>query len=188
MVVLMVGTVAGAARAQSTMTVLGSTDFAACGAAAAQALRDGVGSAFQVGVCSQAIGAAGATRGDVAVAYVNRSVIRLMRAEVQAALDDAGAAVRLNGGLAEAYVDRGVALSAAHHPAEAIRDFGMALGLHPRRPEVVLFDRGSAEEDVGDVKAAYLDYRQAAEVNPGWANPRIELARFKIGQASTAGF
>ena len=33
---------------------------------------------------------------------------------------------------------------------------------------------------LGDVNAAYRDYRRAAELAPDWAEARAELARFRV--------
>ncbi len=57
-------------------------------------------------------------------------------------------------------------------------DRGLALGV--KDPEKAWFNRGLANEGLGDLKAAYRDYTRAAELKPDWTPPRTELARFKV--------
>jgi tetratricopeptide (TPR) repeat protein len=172
------------AHADGSVTVIGTSPLAACSAAAAQAKRTGIGSRGGLEACGRAIEAWPSPQFQVATAYVNRSVIRLVRDDVVGAEADAGAAIRLDGTIAEAYLDRGIALSAQHRCAEAMGDFAHALSLRLPRPELAYFDRAVAREDSGDIKGAYFDYRQAANINPGWEEPRHELARFRIRTTS----
>jgi hypothetical protein len=39
-----------------------------------------------------------------------------------------------------------------------------------------------AREDAGDLVGAYLDYRQASQLDPAWDRPKKELARFTVVQ------
>ncbi|MBV8113160.1 MAG: tetratricopeptide repeat protein, partial [Silvibacterium sp.] len=65
----------------------------------------------------------------------------------------------------------------------ATSDFTASLALSPEHPERVLFNRALAYEDQRDLKRAYLDYRQAAELNPAWDKPAHELARFTVARS-----
>ena len=42
------------------------------------------------------------------------------------------------------------------------------------------FNRAMAYEDNGDLKNAYLDYLEAAELNPAWDQPARQLTRFNV--------
>ena len=171
------------ARADAFVTTLGTTPFAACAKAAAEAKRTGVGTRAALAVCDQAIATWPSPPIEMVTAYVNRSVVQLALAHVAAAIVDTSAAIRLNPALAEAYLDRGIALSTQHRNEAAIEDFSRALALHLGRPALAYFDRAMAREDSGDIKGAYLDYRQAAALSPAWDKPRLELARFTVVHA-----
>jgi tetratricopeptide (TPR) repeat protein len=57
-------------------------------------------------------------------------------------------------------------------------DKGLAMGV--KDPEKAWFNRGMANEGLGDIKAAYRDYSKAAELDPSWDAPKKELARFSV--------
>ncbi len=179
-------TLAAPARAESLVTILGVSPLAACANAAADARRTGIGTRFALEMCDRAIQTWPLSQIDLAVAYVNRSVIDLVRADAASAIADTHAAIRLDATLAEAWLDRGIALSGVHRSSEAIRDFAVALHLNIAKPELAYFDRAMAREDSGDLKGAYADYRHAADLNPGWAKPREELARFTVVHDTTS--
>jgi tetratricopeptide (TPR) repeat protein len=174
------------ARAETSVTIIGTSPLAACAAAAAEAKRTGVGTHFELETCDRAIETWPSPPANVSIAYINRSVIRIARGETEAAIADANQAIRVNATMGEAYLDRAIALSADHRPAEAIRDFERAIELNVRQPELAYFDRAIALEDSGDVRGAYLDYRRAAELNPAWDKPRQELARFTVVHNTTS--
>jgi len=189
--VLAIGAMAGIsatshARAETSVTIIGTSPLAACAAAASEAKRTGIGTRFELETCNQAIETWPSPPANVAIAYINRSVIRIARGETDAAIADADRAIRVNATLGEAYLDRAIALSAAHRATEAIRDFARAIELNVRQPELAYFDRAIALEDSGDIKGAYLDYRHAAELNPAWDKPRQELTRFTVVRDTTS--
>jgi tetratricopeptide (TPR) repeat protein len=168
------------ARAETSVTIIGTSPLAACAAAAAEAKRAGIGTRAELETCNLAIEAWPPPLANMAIAYVNRSVVQIARGEPNAAIADANRAIGLDAGLGEAFLDRAIALSADHRSAEAIRDFERAIELNVRQPELAYFDRAIALEESGDIKGAYLDYRHAAELCPAWDKPRQELARFKV--------
>jgi len=120
------------------------------------------------------------TREDRAATFVNRSIILLRRRQTERALADLDDAVALKPDMAEAYVMRGAALTAAGRHEEAIEDLTNALALNPDDPARVYFYRAGAYEEMGNARAAYNDYRRAAELAPDWRPPAVELARFQV--------
>ena len=52
--------------------------------------------------------------------------------------------------------------------------------MKPTEPEKAYYNRGVAEERLGDVRSAYFDYRTASQLKPDWSLPKIELARFTV--------
>lgn len=81
---------------------------------------------------------------------VNRAVLHLRRHESRQALSDINEAVAMQGALTQD--------DSAH----------------------AYFYRANANEDLGYTRAAYDDYRHAAELSPSWDPPRTELTRFQV--------
>jgi len=180
------GLLALGASAQESVTVLGPSLLDECSSAAAQAQRTGHVGVTDIEICSRAIGHSWSTVGETASAFVNRGTLHLVRGENDKAINDFSQAIKADPALAAAYNDRGVALSATHRSVDAIRDFSQALALKADNADQVLFNRAIAYEDSGDLKHAYIDYRKAAELNPGWDLPARQLARFNV-KASPVG-
>lgn len=172
----------GAMAQQDSVTVLGPTLFHECSTAAAQAQRTGQVGATDFETCSAAIDRSWATATETANAFVDRGTLHLVRGDNAKAVSDFTQAIKADPALASAYNDRGVALSALHRQAEAIGDFSKALALKVEKPDQVYFNRAMAYEDTGDTRLAYLDYRKAAELNPGWEQPARQLVRFNVSR------
>jgi Tfp pilus assembly protein PilF len=47
-------------------------------------------------------------------------------------------------------------------------------------PQDAHFNRAIAYEALGDLRAAYEDYKAALAIKPDWALPQRELARFTV--------
>jgi tetratricopeptide (TPR) repeat protein len=116
----------------------------------------------------------------VAAAYINRGVLYLARGEYAKTIADSDNALKMDNNYPEALINRGAAYIQLHRPADAVQDFTHALDMSPARVERVYFDRAMARENMGDIKGAYADYREAAAINPAWEAPRMELTRFKV--------
>jgi tetratricopeptide (TPR) repeat protein len=173
-----------AAFAEESVSVLGSTALQICAGAAAAASHGGVVGSTGLTPCTAAIAQESLTRNDLAAAYLNRGVLYLARSDYTHAIADDDAALRIRGDLAEAYANRGAASAGLRRYSDAAADFTQALALSPEKPETIYFDRALAREDLGDLKGAYLDYRKAAELAPGWELPKQQLARFTVGHAA----
>jgi tetratricopeptide (TPR) repeat protein len=58
--------------------------------------------------------------------------------------------------------------------------FNQGLKLNTVRPEIAYYSRGVAHEMLGNMRAAYEDYRQAAALKPEWQDPQTQLRRFSV--------
>src|SRR5579859_172166 len=182
----LVGMLAGApVLAQEAITVLGQSLLEQCSNAAATAQRLGKAEFPDLQICSEAIARSWSTEGEIAAAYRNRGAMHLARGEPEMAIADFSHAIKADPAYSAAYNDRGVAYSALHRSAEATRDYTRALALKPDNPDQILFNRAMAYEDQGDLRQAYQDYRQAADLNPGWDLPAKQLARFTLAPQGT---
>ena len=50
--------------------------------------------------------------------------------------------------------------------------------------ELAYYDRGLANDHLGNVRNAYLDYRKSSELNPAFAPPKEQLPRFRVAYKS----
>jgi tetratricopeptide (TPR) repeat protein len=118
---------------------------------------------------------------DRAGTYVNRGILLMARGSLDQAMADFDAAIELQPGLAEGYLNRGAVLVVRNDQRGAIEALDRALALTPNEPARAYYNRAIAYEDLGEVRAAYRDYRRAAELAPEWDAPRTELTRFRVG-------
>lgn len=130
--------------------------------------------------CDSAVADATLSRHDLAASHVNRGILRLRRGQTDAAIADFDTAAALTPNEAEAYQNKGAALIRLNNPREALPLFTMALERRPNRPALAFLGRGIASEALGDVRAAYRDYRRAAELEPDSQDARMELTRFQV--------
>ena len=49
-----------------------------------------------------------------------------------------------------------------------------------RMPALAYFVRGVANEDSGNIAAAYHDLQRARQLDPNWSEPEIELRRYQV--------
>jgi len=184
---LVLAPVMQASAGESDSVLMGSPNaLQQCADAAARAVTSDVSVSRGIGFCDTAVEISRDRRDELSAAYVNRSVLRLAAGQYQGALADSDAAIHVKFVVPQAHINRGIALSAEKRNQEAVVAFTEALALNPSHPELVYFDRAMAREDSGDMKGAYLDYRQASQLAPTWDTPRQQLARFAVAHTPTS--
>lgn len=161
--------------AQSAVTVIGAGAAHLC----YQAADAGQSSFEDLQYCNQAL-AGVLSSDDRAATYINRGVLELIVLRINAAQDDFNAGLAINDKLGEGYVDRGATLIAQKRYAEAIVDINKGLALGSKEPQIAYFDRAMADEGLGNLRAAYEDYRQALIAAPDFTRASDELKRFKV--------
>ena len=114
--------------------------------------------------------------------HVNRGIVRMLRNDYQRAQIDFSAAMEMDPKRSEPYLNMAILQLRAGKSAEAVPLFSKAIELGTELPEVAYYGRGLAQEDVGNVKAAYADLQQAASLKPNWDAPRRDLARYKVSR------
>ena len=97
-----------------------------------------------------------------------------------AARADFDEAARIDPNLGEAFVNRGATYVGEERYREGVEQIDKGLAMGVKDPEKAFFNRGLANEGLGDLKAAYKDYTRAAELKPEWVAPKTELARFSV--------
>ena len=117
---------------------------------------------------------------------VNRGIIQASAGNDSEAVADFNAAIARDGRLAAAYMNRGTAMLRANRFDEARNDFDQAISLKAGDLHVAYFNRGEAQEALGNLLAAYRDYRYAQELAPNFKPASLELARFQVNDRRLA--
>jgi tetratricopeptide (TPR) repeat protein len=164
--------------ANAAVTVIGGGLAEACSNAAITGKSD---RKFEE-LCTRAIDEEALTSRDRAGTYVNRGVLKLRRANYDAAILDFNQAVRLKPDMGEGYVNRGAAAIGQHRYPESLADLNKGIALGVDEPAKAYYNRALAYEGLEDAKAAYFDYQKAVELSPDWAAPREQLVRFKVSR------
>ncbi len=163
--------------ALGAVTVVGSSSARMCFEAADSPMLP---SARDLRFCDNAFDEGAMSAHDTVATHVNRGILRLRRNQTDAAIADFDQAIRLDPRQPEAYLNKGAALIRLDNPTEALRLFTVAIEYNTTRPEIAHFGRAIANESLGNVRAAYNDYRRASELDPDWQDPQTELRRFRV--------
>lgn len=179
--VSMAGALALALCAGSThaaVTVIGGGMAQACSQAAVGGESD---VKFQQ-LCTDALDGEFMSPRDRAGTLVNRGVLKLRRGTYPEATRDFDQAVKIQPTMAEAYVNRGAASIGQRRYADSLPDINKGLELGVQEPAKAYYNRALAYEGLDDAKSAYFDYQKALEMQPEWAAPREQLARFSVSR------
>ena len=161
--------------AGQAVTTIGSSAAQAC----YEAARDQRSAQVDLGTCDQAL-KDGLSSSDLVATHVNRGIIRALRSDYSDALLDYDSAIALNPGQAEAFLNKGLLLlRLPKRDPDALEALNVAIAKRTTEPALAYFARAIAHEGLGDLGAAYRDYRQAAALAPQWALPARELRRFR---------
>ncbi len=173
-----------AQNAQAAVTVLGNGLAHTCYEAAE---FGGSNTADGIKACSDALEQMALPVRDRAATLVNRGIIYSRTGEPMMAISDYDKGIAMEPGLGEAYVDRGAALIVLTRYDEAVQDLDKGIAMGANRPQIAYYDRGLAQEALGNVRAAYEDYKKATEIEPDFTLASSQLARFKVVHRHTDG-
>jgi tetratricopeptide (TPR) repeat protein len=132
--------------------------------------------------CDRAFSDQALSSQDRLATYVNRGIVRMLRSDYDRAHDDFSNAMQMDPQRSEPYLNMGILELRQGKSADAVPLFSKAIELGTELPEVAYYGRGLANEDTGNVKAAYADLKQAASLKPTWDAPRRDLARYKVSR------
>lgn len=163
--------------AAASVVVVGSSSARLCYEAADSAALP---SRRDLTMCDDAFADPSISHRDTIATYINRGIVKLRRGAVDAAIVDFDAAITMDPRQPESYLNKGAALVQRNDPRGALPLFTVALEYRTERPEMAHFGRAIANEDLGNLPAAYADYRRASELARDWEQARVELARFRL--------
>ncbi|HXC54234.1 MAG TPA: hypothetical protein VNU97_02980 [Rhizomicrobium sp.] len=173
---MVVALLAAAGTAEAAVSVIGNGAAHDCYIKAEYHVFDRSG----IGLCSDALRNDVLSSVDRASTLINRGILKAHAADLDGALADYGAAIALGANLGEAYLNRSATMIALKRYGEALDDADKAVRLGSTRPEVAYFNRGLANESLGNIKAAYDDYSAALQAQPRFTAAADQLARFRV--------
>lgn len=162
--------------AQASTLVIGSGAAQECSDAAEKGRNDN----RAVLACTTALEVETLNFRDRARTYVNRGVLQMRQRQFSAARADFDQASSIDPALGEAYVNRGATFVGEERYREGVDQIDKGLAMGVKDPEKAFFNRGLANEGLGDLSAAYKDYSRASALKPEWTAPKTELARFTV--------
>src|SRR5688500_14331899 len=150
--------VAASGAAGQAVTTIGSSAAQAC----YEAARDQRSAQVNLGTCNQAM-KEGLSSSDLVATHGNRGVILAWRADYANACLESHRAASLAPGQAEAFLNKGLLLlRLPKRDRDAVEALNVAIAKRTTEPALAYFARAVAHEGLGNLGAAYRDYRQAA--------------------------
>ena len=168
---------AAAAPASASVVVLGNSNARLCYEAADSPAAPTAG---DVRRCDDALLREALSSYEEVATHVKRGILRLRRGLTDEAIVDFDRAIALDPNQPEAYLNKGAALLRRDNAAEAMTLFTIALERNTTRPAIAHYGRAIANENLGNLNAAYRDYTEASRIAPNWNEPRMELTRFRV--------
>jgi tetratricopeptide (TPR) repeat protein len=132
-------------------------------------------------ICDKALEHEDLRRRDRAATFVNRGILHMREGRNERAMWDYEKSIDLMPDLQEAKVNLGAALYALKRYPEALAALneGVKTDSIPAR-SIGLYNRGLTHEQLGNVSAAYYDYKAAAELDPLFVQASKQLQRFQV--------
>jgi len=180
------GAIAGvwALQAEAAVTVLGNNTMAQ---SCYQAAEFGGDPQNGIETCTFAVEHESLTGTDKAATYINRGILRSRAGHADQALSDYDIGLAIDADLSEGYVDRGANYIVLQRYDDALKDINKGIEMGAKRPQIAYYDRAIVEEAMGDIRAAYQDYKKAVELAPDFTLASDQLTRFKIVRKSSDG-
>ena len=135
----------------------------------------------RLAACDRAIESVGDDTQMHAALLVNRADIRLLMQDYMGTVTDAEASIALDPDLSAAYLNRGAGLVGLRRYNEALPTLrkAVALGINDQS-HLAYFNLAIAEEQLGDIRGAYNDYKRALEINPDFVPAKEQVSRFTV--------
>lgn len=172
----LVASAAVAAPAGAAITVLGN----GLGSGCYQFAEFGGNTKDGITTCNAALDHDSLSLADRAATFINRGILRSRAGDSQGALDDYNQGLNMDGTHAEGFVDRGATFIALQRYQDAMTDINKGIELGAHNPHIAYYDRAIVNEAMGNVRAAYLDYKKAVELEPEFKLATEQLTRFKV--------
>jgi tetratricopeptide (TPR) repeat protein len=138
-------------------------------------------------MCDLALTQERLSRHNRAATYINRGILYLRESRFERALLDFERGIENKPELKEAKVNYGAALYNLQRYPEALAALNEGLSTTDIRAKAVgHYNRGLTNEKLGDIPAAYQDFRTALDLQPDFTLASQQLTRFQVIPASDA--
>lgn len=168
--------VAGAAPSLAAESVVGNGEARICYLHTERGLDPADG----VRICTKALAEDVLSGADRTATLVNRAIERAQARDPTGAMDDYQAALATGVNPGTVYLNRSATLIALKRYADALADADKAIALKPPRIEIAYYNRGLADESLGNIEDAYHDYQNALAAAPDFAAAQEQLTRFRL--------
>ena len=131
--------------------------------------------------CNAAIASEATTDGRERMAsLVNRGILYLLDNKTTNAGRDFDEALAYDPQQPEALLGKAIEQWQVGNGAGAVELATRSLQYGPKRPAVAYLIRGLANEQQGQLRAAYADLQTARQIEPNWAEPAEQLQRYRV--------
>jgi tetratricopeptide (TPR) repeat protein len=137
---------------------------------------------FGISMCDDALKHETLSMIDRASTLINRGILRARADDSDGALQDYADALQIGENSGEAYLNRSATLIALKRFDDAKSDADEAIAHGTKRLEIAYYNRAVANEALGNIGAAFQDYKAALEVQPKFVAARQQLARYRVTQ------
>jgi Tfp pilus assembly protein PilF len=173
-----------AAFAQGAVTVIGGGLAQACYEAAESGR---VAPQQAIDTCDLAITSENLRRRDKAATYTNRGILHMRNGNNTRAMWDYERSISMMPDLKEAKVNLGAALYNLRRYPEALVALNEGVGtLDMEARAIGFYNRGLTHEKLGDLQAAYEDFRQALSMRPDFKLAADQIGRFTVVPATSS--
>lgn len=166
----------GVASAQAHTVTIGTSYAESCYRSAEA--RDTSPSAKDT--CDKALAEEALSAHDLVGTHVNRGILYMHSGALDRANWDFDQALALDPSQPEAWLNKGIAQMKAGNSRAALDMAARSIELRTRKLAIAYYIRGLANEDTGNLKAAYADLSRARDLAPSWRDPAVELARYQV--------
>jgi tetratricopeptide (TPR) repeat protein len=173
--------VLSAAPAQSSILSVGNSLAQTC----FQLARSKVSTPFALETCDRALSEESLDFDDRVATYVNRGIVQTLRHRYVQAARDFDTAIATDAKQPEAWLNKAILLIRQGQSIAARPLLERAIELKTSKPAVAYYMRAIANEDSGNVKAAYEDLVRARDLDPNWSVPARELQRYRLSRPAT---
>jgi tetratricopeptide (TPR) repeat protein len=169
--------------AQAAVTVLGNGVAQSC----YEVAEFGGNPIDGISACTFALEQTTLSVKDRAATFINRGILRARKSDTDGALADYNRGLAMDAALGEGFVDRGAIMIVLRRYDDAVADIDKGIALGSNRLQIAYYDRGIADEALGNIRAAYEDYKKAAEIQPDFALATEQLSRFRVVRHTADG-
>jgi tetratricopeptide (TPR) repeat protein len=167
---------AAATPAQAQKISFGESLASACYRSSVQ----GIGTWDALEECDRALEEGMLDRPDTASTLVNRGVVKMYLSDFRGAESDFDKALSIDPNSPEAHLNKGFLRLRAKDYRAAVPLFDRSIEGRTLKPALAHYARALAQEELGNVRAAYNDLVKARDLAPQWSLPSMDLARFKV--------